>query len=104
ERAEREPVVFLEPRSVEGDFEVRDLIDHLFREDEQFVAMDPGGDRLMERFGLVLVRDDKVEGLPERAPAALKEAILEAAAGATLSAKDLPASRTPPSTSDQLPH
>ena len=80
ERAEREPIVWLEPRKLEAQFEIQDLISHLFQEDETFVALDPAGDRLMERFGLVLVRGGRVEGLPERAPAALTDAIRQAAA------------------------
>lgn len=80
ERAEREALVWLEPRKIEAQFEVQDLVSHLFQEDETFVAIDPAGDRLMERFGLVLVRGGSVEGLPERAPAALTEAIRQAAA------------------------
>ncbi len=79
ERAEREPIVWLEPRTVEAQFEIQDLVSHLFQEDETFVALDPAGDRLMERFGLVLVRGGNVEGLPERTPAALTDAIRQAA-------------------------
>ena len=80
ERAQREPIVWLEPRMVDAKFEIQDLVSHLFQEDEAFVALDPAGDRLMERFGLVLVRGGSVEGLPERAPAALTDAIRQAAA------------------------
>jgi cardiolipin synthase len=82
DRAQREPIVWLEPSDVTATFEVQDLIEHLFRDDEQFVAMEPGGDRLMERWGLVLVRGDKIEGLPERAPKRLSDAILQAAKSA----------------------
>lgn len=80
ERADRETIVWLEPRELEARFEIQDLVSHLFQEDETFVALDPAGDRLMERFGLVLVRGGSVEGLPERAPAALTDAIRQAAA------------------------
>lgn len=79
ERAEREPIVWLEPRKIDAQFEIQDLVSHLFQEDETFVALDPAGDRLMERFGLILVRDGRVEGLPPRAPAALTTAIVAAA-------------------------
>lgn len=89
ERADREPIVWLEPRKVEAQFEIQDLVSHLFQEDETFVALDPAGDRLMERFGLVLVRGGIVEGLPQRAPSALSEAIRQAAA----SHRSSPASR-----------
>ena len=81
ERAKREPIVWLEPHKLDAQFEIQDLVSHLFQEDETFVALDPAGDRLMERFGLVLVRGGSVEGLPERAPPALIEAIRQAAAG-----------------------
>lgn len=80
ERAEREPIVWLEPRTLEARFEIQDLVSHLFQEDETFVALDPAGDRLMERFGLVSVRGGNVEGLPERTPAPLTDAIRQAAA------------------------
>ncbi len=80
ERAEREPIVWLEARKIDAQFEIQDLVSHLFQEDETFVALDAAGDRLMERFGLVLVRGDRVEGLPARAPAALTDAIRDAAA------------------------
>ena len=80
ERAQREPIVWLDPRTIDAQFEIQDLVSHLFQEDETFIALDPAGDRLMERFGLVLVRSGNVEGLPERAPAELSDAIRQAAA------------------------
>lgn len=80
ERAEREPIVWLEPQKIDAQFEIQDLVSHLFQEDETFIALDPSGDRLMERFALVIARGDRVEGLPQRAPAALTQAILHAAA------------------------
>ncbi|WP_444462961.1 phospholipase D-like domain-containing protein [Rhodobacter capsulatus] len=55
------------------------LLHVLFEEDEQFVAFDGGGERLMERWALVIVRDGIVDGLPSHASEELKEAILQAA-------------------------
>jgi phosphatidylserine/phosphatidylglycerophosphate/cardiolipin synthase-like enzyme len=78
-RAERELIVVIEPRDIPPNFGVHDLVDCLFADDERFVAVDPAGDRLMERFGLVTVRGAEIDGLPSRAPQELKTAILEAA-------------------------
>lgn len=55
------------------------LLDVLFEEDEQFVAFEGGGERLMERWALISVKDECVEGLPSHAPLELKNAIEEAA-------------------------
>lgn len=55
------------------------LLHVLFEEDEQFVAFDGGGERLMERWALVVVRDGIVDGLPSHASEELKATILEAA-------------------------
>lgn len=59
--------------------EASTLLDVLFEEDEQFVAFEGGGERLMERWALISVRDHCVEGLPSHAPLELKSAIEEAA-------------------------
>lgn len=79
EREPREAIVWMEPPNFESEYEVEDLVKHLFREDEHFIGMERTGDRLMERYALVLVRGDKVEGLPERAPKRLFNAVLDAA-------------------------
>lgn len=55
------------------------LLHVLFEENEQFVAFEGGGERLMERWALVIVRDGIVEGLPSHASEELKTAIVEAA-------------------------
>ena len=78
EREQREAIIWLQPATFESDYEVEDLVEHLFREDENFIAVERAGDRLMERYALVLVRGDKIEGLPERAPPRLVEAVLSA--------------------------
>jgi cardiolipin synthase len=79
ERAQREAIVWLQPATFESDYEVEDLVEHLFREDENFIAVERAGDRLMERYALVLVRGGKIERLPERAPTRLVDAVLDAA-------------------------
>lgn len=79
EREQREAIVWLKAPEHESEYEVEDLVEHLFREDEHFVDIERAGDRLMERYALVLVRGSKVEGLPERAPKRLTEAVLAAA-------------------------
>ena len=55
------------------------LLQILFEEDEQFVAFEGGGERLMDRWALVVVRDGIVDGLPSHASEELKATILEAA-------------------------
>ena len=79
-RALRELIVLVEPRDVPANYGVHDLVDCLFSEDERFVSVDPSGDRLMERYALVTVRGDDIEGLPARAPDELSSVIREAAA------------------------
>lgn len=79
EREQREAIIWLQPATFESDYRVEDLVEHLFRDDENFVAVERAGDRLMERYALVLVRGGKIEGLPERAPPRLVEAVLNAA-------------------------
>jgi cardiolipin synthase A/B len=59
--------------------QIRPLVDALFLDDERFLAMDPTGERLAERWALVTVRDGAVEGLPARAPKILVEDIQVAA-------------------------
>lgn len=79
ERERREAIVWLKPPEFESEYEVEDLVEHLFRQDEHFIGMERAGDRLMERYALVLVRGGKVEGLAERAPQRLVDAVLDAA-------------------------
>ncbi|MBR2174086.1 hypothetical protein [Sphingopyxis sp.] len=79
ERELREAVVWMKPPDLESEYEVEDLVEHLFRQDEHFIGMERAGDRLMERYALVLVRGGQVEGLPKRAPKRLVDAVLDAA-------------------------
>ncbi|MCH8243751.1 MAG: hypothetical protein IH897_14240 [Planctomycetes bacterium] len=48
-------------------------------DDEKFISMDPCGDRPLERWSLVTVRDGEPDGLTRRAPPALIEAVKNAA-------------------------
>jgi len=87
ERAKHEPVVWIqrpERPILEG---ARALVDALFQDDEIFVAMDNYGDRLMERWALVTVRDGQPEGLTPRAPSQLVDAVVEAASRAEKAGK-----------------
>lgn len=79
ERADREPIIYLKRPNEVFETEVRPLVEALFLDDEKFVSMEWGGDRLADRWALVTVRDNEPEGLPARAPRALIDAVREAA-------------------------
>jgi hypothetical protein len=79
ERAAREPIVWMDRPSHPYLDEIRPLVDALFQDDERFIAIDPSGDRLAERWSLVRVRDGEPDGLSTRASPALVTAIKEAA-------------------------
>lgn len=79
QRAERERLVWMEPRSFSSYDEPAALVATLLDEDERFIAIDPSSDRLVDRYGLVTVRHESIDDLPARAPAELRELILEAA-------------------------
>ena len=82
ERSKKEAIVMMErPERVLFE-ETRALVAALFQDDEKFVAVDPSGDRLAERWSLVTVRDGEIEGLSSRASATLTREILEAAKAA----------------------
>jgi cardiolipin synthase A/B len=78
DRSSNERLVWMEPLNIEINDSVGALIATLFSDDERFVSMDWAGDRLVDRFALVSVRGDRVEGLPSRAPLELKEMVIEA--------------------------
>ena len=78
-RAADEVLVWIEPRESELREEVDQVVTNLFREDEKFISMDPVGDRLVERYVIVTVKDGKLEGLPSGATEELRSIILEAA-------------------------
>lgn len=66
--------------------EPRAVFSALLEEDETIVDVDAAGDRLTERFALVLVRNGKAEGLPKVA-SQLEVAVLEAAKSASATAR-----------------
>jgi cardiolipin synthase len=78
QRAERENIVWLEASADIFQEEPRAVFSALLEEDETIVDVDAAGDRLAERFALVLVRNAKPEGLP-KAASLLEAAVLEAA-------------------------
>lgn len=82
ERAERERMVWMEARPLTTYDDPAALVSTLLDDDERFVGMDPAGDRLVDRYALVTVRNGAVEGLPKRAPAELSQLVLEAAKSA----------------------
>ena len=75
DRANRERIIWIERPERPRIDEVRSLIEALFMDDEKFISMDHSGERLSERWSLVTVRDDELDGLPHRAPATLVEAV-----------------------------
>jgi cardiolipin synthase len=79
QRAEREPLVWIEPRSYSAEDQVRSLVDVLFDDDERFISMDASGERLVDRFAVVTYRNGRLEGLPRRAPQELEEVSIRAA-------------------------
>jgi cardiolipin synthase A/B len=79
QRANRERLVWLEPRTINVTDQVKAIVSTLFDEDERFVAMEDSGERLVDRFGVASVRDGKLEGFTPRAPDELKAIILDAA-------------------------
>jgi cardiolipin synthase A/B len=78
-RAQQEQFVWIEPRDINNEDHVRSVVATLFDDDERFVSMEQSGDRLVDRFAVVTYRNDKVEGLPTRAPKELEEIIATAA-------------------------
>lgn len=73
ERAERERMVWMEPRPLSNHDDPAALVSTLLDDDEKFAGMDPAGDRLVDRYALVTVRNGTVDGLPKRAPAELSQ-------------------------------
>lgn len=78
ERAQRETIVWLEPAQMTFREEPRAVFSALLEEDETIIDVDAAGDRLVDRFALILVRNGKAEGVPQAA-ADLESAINDAA-------------------------
>ncbi|OSI69636.1 hypothetical protein BSZ21_13040 [Bradyrhizobium canariense] len=74
-----EQAVWIESREIESADHVKSVVSTLFDEDERFVSMEETGDRLVDRFGVAVVRDGKIEAFPARAPDRLRTIILAAA-------------------------
>ena len=72
-------IVRIERPERESVGEVLTFLNVLFEEDEQFIAFENGGERLMERWALISVRNQGAEGLPSHAPEELVRAIEGAA-------------------------
>jgi cardiolipin synthase len=82
-RAERERLVWLDANETPGRADPSSMLSALFSDDERFLSMEQSGERLVERFAVVTVRNGQVEDLPPRAPKALTQAVFDAAAKAT---------------------
>lgn len=101
QRAFRERLVWLEPRSVDALHDTSGMLSTLFNDDEKFLGIEPSGERMVERYAVITVRNGVIEGLPTRAPDELSSLILEAATKAqpnpegALSPKFLPAPAPP---------
>ena len=78
QREEKEHIVWLEPSPDLYRENLRAVFSALLEEDEKIVGVDAAGDRLAERYALVLVRNGKPEGLPKSATL-LERAVIEAA-------------------------
>ena len=74
-----EHAVWIESGEIDSADHVKSVVSTLFDEDERFVSMEETGDRLVDRFGVAVVRDGKIEGFPSRAPERLRSVILAAA-------------------------
>ncbi len=77
-RANQERMIWLPPREIDATDQVNAIVGTLFEEDERFVSMEDLGERLVERYGIAVVRDEKIENLSTRAPESLRKIILEA--------------------------
>lgn len=82
QRAQFERLVWMEPRPLQHYDDAATIVSTLLDEDEKFIAIDPAGDRLVDRFALATVRNGVVEGLPKRAPPELASLVMEAAESA----------------------
>lgn len=82
QRAERERMVWMSPREIGRFDEAAAVLSTLLEDDEKFLGIEAAGDRLVERYAVLSVRDGFVEGLPRRAPRELEQLVLDAASGA----------------------
>jgi cardiolipin synthase A/B len=82
QRAQFERLVWMEPRPLQHYDDASALVSTLLDADEKFIAIDPAGDRLVDRYALATVRNGVVEGLPKSAPPELTAMVLQAAGSA----------------------
>ncbi len=61
--------------------QIDEIISTLLEDDEQCKGVEPSGGKLIERYAIVRVDGEAVEGLPARAPSLLKQRIKDAVAG-----------------------
>lgn len=80
EKSKHETIVWLQPEDKRVEVQPNGLFSSLTDEDESIVGLDPSNDRLSDLHAVVTVRNEKIEGLPTRAPPELSRAILAAAA------------------------
>lgn len=81
-----EPLVWLEPRNVAGADDIQTVASVLLDEDERLAFVEASGERLVDRYALISVRDQKLEKAL-RLPPPLERAILDAAAAAPATPK-----------------
>ncbi len=79
ELAQLEPIVWMHDREIGSGGDVRSILSVLFEDDERFVGIDTSADRPAQRYALLTVHDQEIEGLPSRAPSEFAHWILEAA-------------------------
>lgn len=80
EKSKQETIVWLQPEDKRVEVEPNALFSSLTDEDESIVGFDPSSERLSDLHAVVTVRNEKIEGLPTRAPPELSMAIQAAAA------------------------
>ncbi len=78
ERAKTEPIVWVTPSPKIVGAELSSIFSALLDDDEMVVDVDPAGDRLVERYALILVRNGSPEKIPKSAVEL--EAVAKAAA------------------------
>lgn len=86
EKSKQDTIVWLQPEDRHIEVEPNVLFSSLTDEDESIVGFDPSNDRLSDLHAVVTVRNEKIEGLPTRAPPELSRAILAAAASVDVGA------------------
>lgn len=80
EKNKQETIVWLRSEDAHIEIEPKALFSSLTDEDESIIGFDPSSDRISDLYAVVTVRNEKIEGLPTRAPPELSRAILAAAA------------------------